>query len=115
MGPSTLPGEPEVSQNFQPLKFSDITSFMDGKELIGMKTLWEDVATSETRINLISRLKSKKLGFCEIEKFSLGLKYSLKSQKMQEKSDKPILKVVSAAMELKLRDETFHLMELKKR
>ena len=85
MGPSTLHREtlnpPKVPQNHPPLKFSDITSFMDGKDLSGMKTLWEDVATSETRLNLISRLKNKNLGFCEIEKFSLGLKYSLKSKK----------------------------------
>ena len=79
-----------VTQSLPPLKYSDITSLIDGKDLSGMVKLWEDIAISEARINLLARLQEKKLGFAQIEKFSLGLKYSLKSEKLQGTSTKPI-------------------------
>ena len=60
------------------IQFSEITSLVDGKELIGMVKMWQDVACSEARLNLLARLQEKKLGFNEVEKFSPGLKYSLK-------------------------------------
>ena len=93
-----------VPKTHNQLEFSDLTSIIDGKELSGMVKTWEDIATSEARLNLLARLKEKNLGFQEVEKFSLGLKYSLKSGKYQDNSEGPIKKVVQAAMELKLRD-----------
>ena len=104
-----------VPKTHNQLEFSDLTSIIDGKELSGMVKTWEDVATSEARLNLLARLKEKKLGFQEVEKFSLGLKYSLKSGKYQDNSEGPIKKVVQAAMELKLRDESSHCDELKRK
>ena len=98
-----------------PLTYSEITSLIDGKDLSGMKQLWEDVAKSEARLNLIAKLQERELGFAEVEQFSLGLKYSLKSDKMKGKNAKPIQKVVRAAMDLKVRDESFLLKDLKKR
>ena len=70
-------------QNRPFLKFSDITSMIDGPDLSGMVKLWEDIATSEARLNLIAKLQDRDLGFVEVEKFSLGLKYCLKSDKMK--------------------------------
>ena len=91
-----------VPKSQQPLKHSDITSLIDGRDLSGMVQLWEDTALSEARLNLLAKLQEKKLGFAQIEKFSLGLRYSLKSEKLQEKNDKPIQKVIKAAMDLKM-------------
>ena len=63
-------------------------------------------------MDLMSTLQNKKVGFREIENFSLGLKYSFKSSKMKEQNDKPTESVVEAAMKVKLRDEKFHYKEL---
>ena len=118
MTKSTLPRGPpksKVPQNLPPLKFSDITSLVDGPDLSGMKKLWEDNACCEARLKLLEKLRDKNLGFNEIEKFSLGLKYSLKSSKLQEMGSKPIQKVVKTAMDLKMKDEMFHEKELKRR
>ena len=101
------PGYDHPIQN--PIKFSDITPLIGGLELSGMKSLWEGIAISESRLNMIAKLQARNLGFVEIEQFSLGLKYSLKSEKMRENNTKPIQKVIKSAMDLKIRDETFLL------
>ena len=62
---------------------SDITSKIEGKDLGEMRQLWQDTAASEMRLNLMSELKNKNLGFNEIESFGLGLRYSFKSDKMK--------------------------------
>ena len=54
--------------------YSDITSNEEGKVLGEMIQLWQDTATSEMRMNLMQTLKGKKLGFNEVENFSLGLR-----------------------------------------
>ena len=63
----------------QPNKqFSDNTS-IEGKELGELKKLWRDIAASEVRLKMMSDLKQLKLGFNEIEQFSLGQQYDFKS------------------------------------
>ena len=61
-----------VPKTQPPIKFSEITPLVGGKELSGMTKMWEDVAVSETRLNLLARLQDKRLGFNEVEKFALG-------------------------------------------
>ena len=94
---------------------SDKTSLVEGKELGELKRLWSDTASSEQRLKLMSELKKRKIGFNEVEMFSLGLKYDLKSEKLRHPSKNPTLKVVEAAMELKMRDEAQNHRELTKR
>ena len=60
---------------------SDFTSKLEGKDLGEMRQIWQDTAASEMRLNLMSALKDKNLGFNEIEGFSLGLSYGFKSEK----------------------------------
>ena len=91
------------------------TSENEGPDLGELKKLWRDIASSETRLNLMSELRKKNLGFNEIEKFSLGLQFNLKSEKMKESGNKPTQKIIAAAMEMKLRDETQHCRELKRK
>ena len=79
-----------------------------------MLKLWKDISRSEVRLKLMNELRNKDLGFNEIENFRLGLKYSLKSEKLREMNSKPIQRVIKSAMNLKIRDETHHLNELKK-
>ena len=96
------------------IKFSNITSILEGQDIGEMKRLWKDTAACEARIKQMSVLKGKKLGFQEVENFGLGLKYSFKSEKMREKNDKPVEKVIEAAMAIKIKDERFHQRELYK-
>ena len=95
-------------------RFSDLTPKVGGKDLSEMVKIWRETAISEVRLKLMSDLKTKNLGFTEIENFSLGLQYSLKSDKMRE-NNKPTQKVVAAAMGLKIQDEIHHQKELKKK
>ena len=91
------------------------TSLVEGKELGELKKLWRDIASSEQRLKLMSDLKEKNIGFNEIEMFSLGLKYDLKSEKMRKPDKKPTMKIVEAAMNLKIKDETEHHKEMTRR
>ena len=43
------------------------------------------------------------------------MKYSFKSDKMRKQNDKPIEKVVEAAMSVKIKDERYHQRELHRR
>ena len=84
---------------------SEITSKVDGKCLGEMVQVWKDIAASEVRINTLETLKSRKLGLREVEQYSLGLRYGLKSRKMQNGNSKPVEGVVEASMMVKIRDE----------
>ena len=90
------------------------TSPDEGPDLGELVKLWRDSACSEERLKLMTELRKKKLGFNEIEKFSLGLEYNLKSTKLKD-SSKPTQKVVAAVMEMKMRDESQHLREMKRK
>ena len=99
----------------KPTKHSDITSkYIEGKDLSEMEKLWKDIAASEVRIKLMSDLMKKQVGFNDIENFSLGLEYNLKSDKLKGEQSKPTEPVVQAAMKLKIRDENYHQKELKR-
>ena len=90
----------------------DITSKLDGKCLGEMVQVWKDIAASEVRINTLETLKSRKLGLREVEQYSLGLRYGLKSRKMQNGNSKPVEGVVEASMMVKIRDEKQNRREL---
>ena len=94
--------------------FSDLTPKIGGKDLSELLKIWKNIARSEVRLKLMCELRKKDLGFNEIENFRLGLKYNLKSEKLKEKNSKPIQRVIKSAMDLKMRDETHHLNEMKK-
>ena len=95
MGPHTPIKCPESQTTLQ---FSSITSKIDGRDLGDLSNTWRDTATSEARLKMLTVLKKKKLGFNEIEQFGLGLKYNLKSEKMQDHSEKPVQKILTGSM-----------------
>ena len=69
---------PMRTKNFHQKSPSPKTSKQEeGKVLGELSKLWQDIASSEARLKLMSDLKNKKLGFGEIETFSLGLEYNL--------------------------------------
>ena len=90
------------------------TSSEEGPDLGELKKLWREGACSEERLKLMTELKNKKIGFNEIEMFSLGLEYNLKSTKMKE-NNKPTKRVIETVMEMKMRDEAQHLREIRKK
>ena len=51
----------------------------------------------------------------EVEQFSLGLRYSFRSEKLQKRSGRPVEEVIEAAMRVKVRDEKENNRELEKR
>ena len=79
-----------------------------------MVKVWKDTAMSEARLNLLTKLREIRIGYNEVQKFGLGLRYSLKSEKLQDRGNKPIFGIVKAAMDLNRRDETFLLAEKRK-
>ena len=104
-----------VPKSQNKLIFSDLTPSIGGKDLSELLKLWKDIAKSEIRLKLMVELRKKELGFNEIENFRLGLKYSLKSEKLRGENSKPIQRVIKSAMNLKMRDEIHHLNELKRK
>ena len=105
----------KVTQKSKPkYTFSDFTSKIEGNDLSEMRKVWQDTAASEMRMDLMATLKSKKVGFREIENFSLGLSYNFKSSKLQSSRTRPTENVVKAAMQVKMVDEKYHHRELKK-
>ena len=65
-------------------------------------------------MSMMSELKDKKVGLNDIENFSIGLQYNLKSDKMKDQQNKPTEKIIRAAMTMKQQDENHHQKELKR-
>ena len=95
-------------------KYSDITSLVEGPSLSVMIKVWQDIANSEMRIEMMSELSELGVGFNEVEEFNLGLFQNLRSEKMKNLGTKSEKRIVKVAMEVKFRDEKYHKAELTK-
>ena len=84
---------------------------MEGPDLSAMSKTWQDLAASEMRLHLMTELGKIKVGFAEVEEFSLGLNSKLRSTTSEIHEGK----VVKAAMEIKMRDEKRYNNNLIKR
>jgi hypothetical protein len=78
---------------------------MEGQDLSAMPKIWEDLAVTEMRLQLMSELIKIKVGFADVEEFNLGLKGNLKNLNCEKISEMQDKKIVKAAMEVKMRDE----------
>ena len=59
---------------------SSVTSAeTEGQDLSAMPKIWEDLAVTEMRLQLMSELIKIKVGFADVEEFNLGLKGNLKN------------------------------------
>ena len=83
------------------------TSTAEGFDSGLMIKAWQTLAASESRLELMGKLKKINLGLAEVEEFNLGLNIQFRSEKSKEKLANGESKVVRAAMESKLLDETF--------
>ena len=70
-----------------------------------MKELWEDLATTEMRLHLMSELLNIKVGLADIEEFNLGLKGNLRNKISTKFCEMQESKIVKAAMKVKMHDE----------
>jgi hypothetical protein len=85
---------------------------MEGIDLGLMMETWKELAASESRIELMTKLRELKLGLAEVEEFNLGLNLQFRSEKSRENLAKGENKFVKAAMEAKFRDEIYKSKEI---
>ena len=81
-----------------------LTSTVEGPDLGLMIKTWKDLAASESRLELMTKLKILSLGLAEVEEFNLGLNLQFRSEKSREKLANGEKKFVKAAMEAKFMD-----------
>ena len=70
-----------------------------------MVDLWEDLATTEMRLHLMSELTNTKVGLADIEEFNLGLKGNLKNKIDEKYCEMQESKIIKAALKMKIHDE----------
>ena len=87
------------------------TSTEEGTDL-GLIDTWKDLAASESRLELMRKLKILNLGLAEVEEFNLGLNLNFRTEKARERMAKGENKFVTAAMESKLMDEIYKNSEI---
>ena len=78
---------------------------MEGQDLSATSKIWEDLAVTEMRLQLMSRLMKIKVGLADIEEFNLGLKGNLRNPQNEKLTEMQDRKIVKASMEVKMRDE----------
>ena len=77
----------------------------EGPDLSAMPNIWEDLARTETLLQLMKELIKIKVGFADIEEFNLWLRGNLKNSSSEKIVGVQDNKVVKVAMEIKMRDE----------
>ena len=77
----------------------------EGTDLSAMPDIWEDLARTETLLQLMKELTKIKVGFADVEEFNLGLRGNLKNLNSENIDGVKDNKVVKVAMEIKMRDE----------
>ena len=70
-----------------------------------MVELWEDLATTEMRLHLMSELINTKVGLADVEEFNLGLKGNLKNKIDEKYCEMQESKIIKAALKIKMHDE----------
>ena len=87
---------------------------MEGPDLSAMEELWQNLATTEMRLHLMSELLNLKVGLADIEEFNLGLKGTLKNKISTKYCEMQEHKIVKAAMKTKMHDEQITKRKLMK-
>ena len=85
---------------------------MEGPDLSAMVDLWEDLATTEMRLHLMTELLNTKVGLADIEEFNLGLKGNLKNKIDAKYCEIQESKIIKAALKVKMHDEQITMRKL---
>ena len=78
---------------------------MEGLDPSVMQKTWEDLAATEMRLQLMSELIHFNVGLADIEEFNLDLKDNLKNMPSEKAKEKQNMRLVKAAMSVKIHDE----------
>ena len=78
---------------------------MEGQDTSARKKIWEDLASTEMRLELMSELLKLNLGLADVEEFNLNLKGNLRNKPTDKVSEMLDKKLVRAAMGAKMQDE----------
>ena len=78
---------------------------MEGLDLSAKREIWEELARTEMRLQLMTELIKLKVGFADVEEFNLNLKGNLKNPNSGRIGEMLEYKVVRPVMEVKMRDE----------
>ena len=78
---------------------------MEGQDKSAIKKIWDDLAATEMRLKLMSDLVSVSVGFADIEEFNLDLKGNLKNLPSEKTIESINVRMVRAAMSVKIKDE----------
>ena len=78
---------------------------MEGQDLSVTKKIWEDLAATEVRLKMMSDLVKVNVGLADIEEFNLDLKGNLKNLLSEKTNEMVSVKLVRAAMSIKIKDE----------
>ena len=85
---------------------------MEGIDLGLMMKTWKDLAASESRILLMTKLKGLTLGLAKVKEFNLGLNIQFRSEKSRANLTNGDNKCIQAAMEAKFRDKIYKNKEI---
>ena len=78
---------------------------MEGLDLSAKREIWEELARTEMRLQLMTELIKLKVGFADVEEFNLNLKGNLKNPNSGRIGEMLEYKLVRPVMEVKMRDE----------
>ena len=70
-----------------------------------MEVTWKNLAASESRLKMMDKLRTLKVGFNDVEHFNLGLLYNSKNVNCNNYAEKDDRKIVELAMKFKRKDE----------
>ena len=69
------------------MEFNITSSELEGPELREAVKVWQDLAASETRINMMKKMISEKIGFADLEEMKQEIFSKFKSSKFKNKTE----------------------------
>ena len=78
---------------------------MEGQDPSAVKEIWERLAATEMRLQMMSDLIKLKVGLADIEEFNLTLSDNLKNKPSDKVTEMQNARLVKATMSVKLKDE----------
>ena len=78
---------------------------MEGLDPSVTKKTWEDLAATDMRLQLMSELVKVNVGLADVEEFNIDIKGNLKNLPSEKASEMQNMRLVKAAMSIKIYDE----------
>ena len=78
---------------------------MEGQDPSAVKEIWESLATTEMRLQMMSELVKLNLGLADIEEFNINLTDNLKNKPSEKVTEMQNQRLIKATMSVKIKDE----------